>query len=91
MCSTLVCIQPVMGHHVQCLTTPGLHYKIPAFSDPAPGKSYATTYEQMGSRATQPLAKILRAGILLLRPGVILLLRLNTLLLLLLLVLSFYY
>ena len=29
--------------------TPGLHYKIPVFSDPDPGKSYATTYEQMGS------------------------------------------
>ena len=29
--------------------TPGLCYKIPVFSDPAPGKSYATTYEQMGS------------------------------------------
>ena len=27
----------------------GLPYKIPVFSDPAPGKSYATTYEQMGS------------------------------------------
>ena len=50
--------------------TPGLHYKIPVFSDPAPGKYYAATYEQMGSRATQPLAKILRAGILLWRPGV---------------------
>ena len=29
--------------------TPGLRQKIPVFSDPAPGKSYATTYEQMGS------------------------------------------
>ena len=38
--------------------TPVLRLKIPVFSDPAPGKSYATTYEQMGSWATQPLAKI---------------------------------
>ena len=29
--------------------TPGLCYKIPVFSDPAPGKSYATTYEQVDS------------------------------------------
>ena len=53
------------------ITTPGLHYKIPVFSDPAPGKYYAATYEQMGSWATQPLANILRAGILLWRPGVL--------------------
>ena len=35
----------------QCIIVlhPGLQYKIPVFSDPAPGKSYATTYEQMGS------------------------------------------
>ena len=31
------------------MDTPGLRYKIAVFSDPAPGKSYATTYEQMGS------------------------------------------
>ena len=29
--------------------TPGLHNKISVFSDPDPGKYYATTYEQMGS------------------------------------------
>ena len=29
--------------------TPGLPYNIPVFSDPAPGKSYSTFYEQMGS------------------------------------------
>ena len=29
--------------------TPGLHNKISVFSDPDPGKSYATTCEQMGS------------------------------------------
>ena len=37
---------------------------------PSPWKILAATYEQMGSWATQPLAKILRAGILLWRPGV---------------------
>ena len=44
--------------------------RFPVFSDPAPGKSYATSCEQMGSWATQPLAKIFYAGILLWRPGV---------------------
>ena len=29
--------------------THGLHNKISVFSDPDPGKSYATTYEEMGS------------------------------------------
>ena len=53
--------------------TPGLRYRIPVFSDPAPGKSYAATCEQMVSWATQPLAKIFWAGILLWRPGVSLL------------------
>ena len=37
---------------------------------PRPWKVLATTYEQMGSWATQTLAKILWAGILLWRPGV---------------------
>ena len=30
-----------------CSSTPGLRLKIPVFSDPAPGKSLATTYEQI--------------------------------------------
>ena len=51
--------------------TPGLHHKISVFSNPDPGKSYATTYENMASWATQTLAKILWAGILLWRPGVL--------------------
>ena len=50
--------------------TPGLPQKISVFSDPAPGKYYATIYEQVGSSAAQPLAKIFEAGILLWRPGV---------------------
>ena len=37
---------------------------------PRPWKILATTYEQMGSWATQTLAKILWGGILLWRPGV---------------------
>ena len=37
---------------------------------PSPWKFLATTYEQMDFWATQPLAKILWAGILLWRPGV---------------------
>ena len=35
--------------HACWLATPGLSQKIPVFSDPAPGRSYATIYEQMGS------------------------------------------
>ena len=50
--------------------TPGLRTKIPVFSDPAPGQSYATTYEHMDFWATQPLAKIFWAEILSWRPGV---------------------
>ena len=37
---------------------------------PSPWKVLAATYEQMGSWATQPLAKIFWAGILLWKPGV---------------------
>ena len=28
-----------LGDARRCICTPGLHYKIPVFSDPAPGKS----------------------------------------------------
>ena len=33
----------------QTIISPGLPQKIPVFSAPAPGESYATIYEQMGS------------------------------------------
>ena len=33
----------------RCTPTPGLNHKISVFSDPDPGKHYATTYGQMGS------------------------------------------
>ena len=51
---------------------PNSHSKILVFSDPTLGKYYATTYEQKGFWATQPLAKILVREILLCEPGVIL-------------------